>query len=406
MYHRVFILSIVNMVLISVGEGLDRKKMDGGSYRRYGVGGHMPMGASPRYEPLMRKDVYKRLQGLDDRLIWLLISHRNVSATVQRTDHRIHRINHRLNSIRETESIRESKLEQLSEKISRQNKEISKLRYDNAKLKQTLDRLSHIVDRLNVGKSGDSVVTTASPAVNSLPEVEPTKPRLPKDCRDVFIQSTSQSPGNYYVMIQPSASPIPFQVCCQITNTTGWTVIQRRVDGSVDFYRTWDEYKRGFGNLETEFWLGNDRIHQITSQGDYKLRIELETWDGNRYFAEYDSFSITDEADKYRLRISGYKGNAGDSLTSYWENHDQQQFSTKDSDHDNRFFDNCAEQYKGAWWFKSCFESHLNGLYKHQGGHDNYFQRDGIQWNTIHLHSSLKYTAMMVKPVDRKGSRK
>ena len=124
----------------------------------------------------------------------------------------------------------------------------------------------------------------------------------------------------------------------------------------------------------------------------------MTDWDGTEYWAEYDHFRISEEDDKYRLHVHGYHGNAGDSLTSAWESHDNQPFSTKDHDNDNRFYDNCAEHYHGAWWFKSCFESHLNGVYYHKGSHDNYFVRNGIQWNTIHVHSSLKYAVMMVKP--------
>ena len=66
--------------------------------------------------------------------------------------------------------------------------------------------------------------------------------------------------------------------------------------------------------------------------------------------------------DTHRLHVHGYHGNAGDSMT-LGENHDNQPFSTHDRDHDSRFYDNCAEHYHGAWWFKSCFQSHLNGRY-------------------------------------------
>ena len=121
-------------------------------------------------------------------------------------------------------------------------------------------------------------------------------------------------------------------------------------------------------------------------------------WKGHKYFAEYDHFRVSGEDDNFRLHVHGYHGDSGDSLTSHWENHNDQPFSTKDRDNDDRVYDNCAEHYHGAWWFKSCFESHLNGIYYKRGIHSNYFVRNGIQWNSIHMHSSLKYVAMMVKP--------
>ncbi|KAI8495050.1 Fibrinogen- domains (FReDs) [Branchiostoma belcheri] len=51
-----------------------------------------------------------------------------------------------------------------------------------------------------------------------------------------------------------------------------WTVIQRRLDGSVLFNRTSEEYKRGFGNKNGEYWLGNENIHLLTNQKAYTLR--------------------------------------------------------------------------------------------------------------------------------------
>ena len=97
--------------------------------------------------------------------------------------------------------------------------------------------------------------------------------------------------------------------CDQTTNGGGWTVFQKRLDGSVDFYRNWTDYRRGFGDLSGEFWLGLDKIHRLTSQTNNKLRVELEDLDGNTAYVEYDTFAVADEADKYGLSVEGYTGN-------------------------------------------------------------------------------------------------
>ena len=98
-------------------------------------------------------------------------------------------------------------------------------------------------------------------------------------------------------------------LCDQTTVGGGWTVFQKRLDGSVDFFRNWADYKQGFGNLSGEFWLGLDKIHRLTSQTNNKLRVELEDFQGNMVYAEYDTFAVGDEADNYRLSVAGYKGN-------------------------------------------------------------------------------------------------
>lgn len=98
------------------------------------------------------------------------------------------------------------------------------------------------------------------------------------------------------------------------TNGGGWTVFQRRVDGSVDFYLEWKSYKNGFGNLNGEFWLGNDNLHRLTAVGIATLRVDLEDFEGDIRHAEYNKFTVAGEADNYRLLIGGYNGTAGDSL--------------------------------------------------------------------------------------------
>ena len=97
-------------------------------------------------------------------------------------------------------------------------------------------------------------------------------------------------------------------VCDQITAGGGWLEFQKRLDGSVDFYRGWAEYKHGFGNLTGEFWLGLDNVHRLTSSGNYKLRVELEDFAGKSTYAEYNSFQVASEGDKYRLSVGSHAG--------------------------------------------------------------------------------------------------
>jgi len=97
-------------------------------------------------------------------------------------------------------------------------------------------------------------------------------------------------------------------LCDQTTAGGGWLVFQKRLDGSVDFYRSWTEYKRGFGNLTGEFWLGLDNIHRLSTSGSYKLRVDLEDFDGNTFFAEYDPFEVSSEGEKYQLSVGSYNG--------------------------------------------------------------------------------------------------
>ena len=105
------------------------------------------------------------------------------------------------------------------------------------------------------------------------------------------------------------------QVLCDMTTEGGgWTVFQRRMDGSVDFYLGWEDYRVGFGNLKGEFWLGNDNLHRMTANANMMLRVDLEDYNGVRKYAEYTTFSVADANDNYRLRIAEYNGTAGDSM--------------------------------------------------------------------------------------------
>ncbi|VDI11261.1 Hypothetical predicted protein [Mytilus galloprovincialis] len=175
-----------------------------------------------------------------------------------------------------------------------------------------------------------------------------------------------------------------------------WRVFQRRMDGTINFFQGWYEFEMGFGNLETEFWLGNKYIHLLTSIGKKKLYIYLEDFEGNSTYAEYSDFSIGDATTNYHLDVEGYNGTAGDSLMiPGTRNHNGMMFSTKDRDNDRYSAHNCAHTFKGAWWHRACHYANLNGAYL--GGPYSSFA-DGIVWFTWKGYQySLKYTQMMFK---------
>ncbi|CAH3194193.1 unnamed protein product [Porites evermanni] len=180
--------------------------------------------------------------------------------------------------------------------------------------------------------------------------------------------------------------------CDQTTTGGGWTMFQKRLDGSVDFYRGWTDYKWGFGNLNGEFWLGLDKINRLTKSNN-KLRVDLEDTTGKTAYAEYDMFAVTSERTKYQLSLGPYSGTAGDSFSG----HRGQPFTTKDQDNDNNA-GNCAVAYKGAWWYTNCHTSHLNGLY-HHGSHSSY--ADGVNWYAWKGHYySAKRAEMKIRPVN------
>ena len=91
-------------------------------------------------------------------------------------------------------------------------------------------------------------------------------------------------------------------------------MFQKRLNGSVDFRLNWTAYKNGFGDLNSEFWLGNDNLHRLTAADNLTMRVDLEDFEGNITYAEYTSFKVADEGDKYRLFIGGFNGTAGDSM--------------------------------------------------------------------------------------------
>eukprot|EP00111_Clytia_hemisphaerica_P003133 TCONS_00008901-protein len=200
------------------------------------------------------------------------------------------------------------------------------------------------------------------------------------DCKDVMNQGHKRS--GVYMVSTDVQKYVPI-LCDMDTAGGGWTVIQQRVDGSIPFNRTWNSYKFGFGDFSTNFWFGNDRIHNLTTHygNDNDIIFDLTKHDGTKTNAGYRNFYIDGESDKYRLHVnSRYDPDLPDSsyadvtFTQGFGLHDGKIFYTIDADSSL----SCSEEKGGSgWWFANCYKIHLNGIYGLQGSDA------GIVWDKV-----------------------
>lgn len=177
--------------------------------------------------------------------------------------------------------------------------------------------------------------------------------RLLEKCSNVIESclDIAQNASGIY-KIKPSFSAKSFPVYCDMSAMAGgWIVVQFRYNGVVNFTKTWQEYRDGFGILAAEYWLGLERLHQMTTNDPYELIVYIKTSSGDYAYAHYSEFRIDSEEEKYKLlKLGSYSGTAGDHLRY----HEGKPFSTSNG---------CAMSYKGGWWYGKCFHSNLNGQY-------------------------------------------
>uniref|UniRef100_A0A8B9QFA7 Tenascin N n=1 Tax=Apteryx owenii TaxID=8824 RepID=A0A8B9QFA7_APTOW len=210
----------------------------------------------------------------------------------------------------------------------------------------------------------------------------------PADCSQTQRNGNASS-GVYTIYLNGDGSR-PMQVYCDMTTDGGgWIVFQRRSTGELDFYKRWRDYVEGFGDPTGEFWLGLDKLHNLTSSSPihYELRVDLRTSNESAY-AVYDFFQVASSKDRYRLSVGNYRGNAGDAMTY----HHGWKFTTWDRDNDVAL-SNCALTHRGAWWYKNCHLANLNGKYgesKHS---------EGVNWEPWKGHEfSIPFTEMKIRP--------
>ncbi|XP_026960882.1 tenascin isoform X9 [Sagmatias obliquidens] len=209
---------------------------------------------------------------------------------------------------------------------------------------------------------------------------------FPRDCSQAMLNGDTTS-GVYTVYLNNDKTQKQEVFCDMTSDGGGWIVFLRRKNGREDFYRNWKAYTAGFGDLKEEFWLGLDTLNKITAQGQYELRVDLRDH-GQSAYAVYDKFSVGDARTRYRLKVEGYSGTAGDSMAY----HNGRSFSTFDKDTDSAIT-NCALSYKGAFWYKNCHRVNLMGRY----GDNNHSQ--GVNWFHWKGHEySIQFAEMKLRP--------
>ncbi|XP_060656546.1 fibrinogen-like protein A [Drosophila nasuta] len=191
---------------------------------------------------------------------------------------------------------------------------------------------------------------------------------------------TSEYITHYVVIRYLSEIGTIYVPCDYQLGAPGWMVIQRRIDGAQNFTENWDTYRKGFGYADnSDYFLGMERIHRLTSSRCYELHLHLEFENGSIAYAHYDDFRVSDEVSGYAITVGAFTGNTTDVLSGY----DNVKFSTFDRNNENI---NCPRSGQSGWWFKSCSESNLNGMWNH------------FNWDS----NNLRKSKMLIRPLEIK----
>ncbi|XP_005363233.1 angiopoietin-4 [Microtus ochrogaster] len=282
----------------------------------------------------------------------------------------------------------QDKREQLQNLLGRQTGTLTKLKNhlqalssNSSSLQQQQQQLMELVQRLaRLVAQNQRTVSLKVPK------------QLFQDCAEIK-RSGANASGVYTIHVANMTKPL--KVFCDMeTDGGGWTLIQRRQDGSMSFQKTWEEYKEGFGNVAREYWLGNEAVHHLTSRTAYLLRVELRDWEGLQTSIEYEHFQLGSERQRYSFSVNASSSSSGfkNSLAPQGT-----KFSTSDMDNDNCMC-KCAQMMSGGWWFDACGLSNLNGIYYPVRQHLH--KLNGIRWHYFRGPSySLQGTRMMLRPM-------
>jgi len=129
-------------------------------------------------------------------------------------------------------------------------------------------------------------------------------------------------------------------------------VVFERSSADENFNRSWAEYKEGFGTPEKHnFFIGLDKLHCLTQNGEYRVSVEEKTVSGKWYSGNFKTVTVAGEDEKFKITLETYQGTTDAALDL-----SGQFFSTFDRDNDKSVYSSCADINGGGWWFDNCYK--------------------------------------------------
>lgn len=247
----------------------------------------------------------------------------------------------------------DSKLRECSD-ICKINVEIFNLKSAQRQMEEQITKLNiKVHSNENQHRDFQDRSSEIEPLTQKISKMESQLKQTENTIQSLIVKTQSNLPescawrdGIQFIQV---AGANPFEVLCNnVVFGVGWLIIQQRIDGKVAFNRNWADYKKGFGDFHSDFFLGLEKLHRITNAQPHELFIRLTDPNNVQFFAHYDHFKIGNEANGYSLEVlENYTGNAGDAMT-------ENKFQTfKTDDHGNSYQNYCPNGYSGGWWFPS-----------------------------------------------------
>ena len=178
------------------------------------------------------------------------------------------------------------------------------------RLEQFNQKQDHLLNIFRLKIQSTHLTSNVSQSTNSIRSATASSASENCSCSTVIAPRRNQTTRCLQIRV---GSETIENVFCPINgkwDNQAWFPIQQRQSSWIDFNRTWNEYRRGFGNVthRIDFWIGNENLYWLTHTYSCRLRIELTDWYNETRRATYEIFHVTNQGDGYRLQLKNYHG--------------------------------------------------------------------------------------------------